>query len=108
MNDMVSKNRSIGNSVIRADILEKVTGKALYTADLKFSDLLHARIVRSPHPHANIVSVDLSCAWNLSGVVDVLTPFNVPEGKVAPDLPILDTRVRFVGDEVAVVVAENE
>mgnify|MGYP001160781100 FL=1 len=108
MNDMVSKNRSIGNSVIRADILEKVTGKALYTADLKFSDLLHARIVRSPHPHANIISVDLSCAWNLSGVVDVLTPFNVPEGKVAPDLPILDTRVRFVGDEVAVVVAENE
>ena len=108
MNNMVSENRSVGESVTRIGITEKISGEARYTADLKFPELLHGRIVRSPHPHADILSVDDSRALGAMGVVDILTPFNVPGGKVAPDLPILDTRVRFVGDEVAVLLAENE
>ena len=108
MNNMVSENRNVGESVTRIGITEKISGEARYTADLKFPELLHGRIVRSPHPHADILSVDDSRALGAMGVVDILTPFNVPGGKVAPDLPILDTRVRFVGDEVAVLLAENE
>ena len=108
MDNTGPESRSVGESVFREGIAEKVSGEALYTADLKFPELLHGRVVRSPHPHANILSVDDSLALGFTGVFDVLTPFNVPQGKVAPDLPILDTRVRFVGDEVAVIVAENE
>ena len=108
MNNMDAESRSVGESIPRVGLTEKITGEARYTADLKFPGLLYGRVVRSPHPHADILSVDGRGALDSMGVVDLLTPFNVPRGRLAPDLPILDTRVRFVGDEVAVMVAEDE
>ena len=96
-----------GKRVIRRDLREKLTGEALYTADLKLPEMLHGRILRSPHPHADITGVDASEAERLPGVRAVVTPFNVPSGRLAPDIAVLDTRVRFVGDEVAAVAADT-
>ncbi len=96
-----------GTSVVRRDLEVKLTGEARYTADLKLPGMLYGAILRSPHPHADVVSVDASQALSLPGVRTVVTPFDVPGGKLAPDMGILDTRVRFVGDEVAAVAADS-
>ena len=96
-----------GTSVVRRDLEVKLTGEARYTADLKLPGMLYGAILRSPHTHADVLSVDASEALGLPGVHAVLTPFNAPHGRLAPDMSILDTRVRFVGDEVAAVAAES-
>ena len=96
-----------GTSVVRHDLLEKLTGEARYTADLKLPGMLYGAVLRSPHPHADVLSVDTSEAVALPGVRAVVTPQDVPPGRLAPDLAILDTRVRFVGDEVAAVAADD-
>lgn len=98
----------IGKSVPRYDLRDKLTGEAKYTADISLPGMLCGRILRSPHPHARIVGIDATAAESLPGVRAVLTPFNAPSGRVAPDLPILDTKARFVGDEVAAVAADDE
>ena len=92
----------------RRDLPEKLTGDAKYTSDIKLPGMLHGKILRSPYPHARIVSVDATKAAQLPGVYAVLTPFDAPDGRIAPDSPILDFKVRFVGDEVAAVAAEDE
>ena len=114
-----------GTSVVRRDLEVKLTGEARYTADLKLPGMLYGAILRSPHPHADILSVDTTEALRLPGVRAVVTPFdtNIPSpsgggsepapyrirgwGRLAPDMSILDTRVRFVGDEVAAVAADD-
>ena len=96
-----------GTSVVRRDLEVKLTGEARYTSDLKLPGMLHCAILRSPHPHADVISVDASEALKLPGVRAVVTPFDVPAGRLAPDLAILDTRVRFVGDEVAAVADDD-
>ena len=96
-----------GTSVVRRDLEVKLTGEARYTADLKLPGMLHGAILRSPHPHADVLSVDTAEAQGLPGVHAVLTPFDAPPGRLAPDMRILDTRVRFVGDEVAAVAADH-
>jgi xanthine dehydrogenase molybdenum-binding subunit len=96
-----------GKAVVRKDLREKLTGEAKYSADLKLPGMLYGLVLRSPHPHANIVSIDTDEASRLPGVYAIVTPFDVPPGKVASDLLILDVRVRFVGDEVAAVAAED-
>jgi xanthine dehydrogenase molybdenum-binding subunit len=98
----------VGKSALRKDLREKVTGQARFSADLKLPDMLYGRILRSPHPHANVLKVDTSQAIQLPGVFAVVTPFDVPQGRIAPDIGILDTRVRFVGDEVAAVAATDD
>ncbi len=106
-----------GTSVVRRDLEVKLTGQARYTADLKPPGMLYAAILRSPHPHADVLRVDTAEALRLPGVRAVVTPFTpTPSspsgggsgwGKLAPDMSILDTRVRFVGDEVAAVAADD-
>ena len=99
----------VGRSEHRRGLEEKLTGKAKYTADLKLSGMLHAKVLASPHPHAYVVSVDTSAAIAVPGVYAVLTPFDdEASGLFAGDMRVLDTRARFVGDEVAVVAAETE
>ena len=99
---------TIGVSVPRRDLRDKLTGAAKYAADVQLPGMLTGAVLRSPHPHAKILSVDVSAALGLSGVHAALTPFDVPAGSIAPDMPILDTEVRFVGDEVAAVAADDE
>jgi len=98
----------VGKSVVRKDLREKLTGEARYAADLKLPGMLYGRVLRSPHPHANILSIDTTEAAQLPGVYAMVTPFDAPPGRVAPDLLVLDTRVRFVGDEVAAIAASDE
>ncbi len=101
-------NSVIGVSVTRRDLSDKLTGEAKYASDIRLPGMLHGKIIRSPHPHARILSIDTTAVENMPGVHAVLTPFDVPEGKLAPDLPILDRIVRYVGDEVAAVAADDE
>ena len=98
---------SVGNSTQRRDLFDKVTGRAEYAADLDLPNTLYARILRSPHAHANIKNIDVTRTASFLGVRSVVTPFNVPSGRISADLQILDRRVRFVGDEVAAVAAED-
>ena len=101
----------VGQSVTRRDLPEKLTGQAKYSADLKLPGMLYGHILRSPHPHANIVSIDTEAAAQVPGVLAIITPFDVPRRPVAPiaaDTLPLDTRVRFVGDEVAAVAAVDD
>jgi CO/xanthine dehydrogenase Mo-binding subunit len=68
----------IGTRPIRHDGAEKVTGKAIYTADFKLPGMLHGAILRSPHPHANIKSIDTSAAEAMDGVMAVITAADMP------------------------------
>jgi len=101
-------NSNIGKSEIRKDLYDKLTGRAKYVSDINLPDMIFGKILRSPHAHAKIISIDTSDAEKYPGVRAVITPFNIPDGKIAPDLSILDKTVRFVGDEVAAVAADDE
>ena len=75
----------VGTRPIRHDGTDKVTGRAQYGADLQFPDLLHARVLRSPHAHARIKSIDATRALALPGVKAVVTSAELsqPTGKVS-------------------------
>lgn len=99
-------------SSVRSDLIEKVTGRAEYVTDLTVPGMLHGFVVRSPAIHARIVSIDSSVARSMDGVVDVLIGEDVASfgcwGVVLKDRPIIATeRVRYVGEAVAVVIAET-
>ncbi|NPV56446.1 MAG: xanthine dehydrogenase family protein [Anaerolineae bacterium] len=102
----------IGVSKPRVDVREKVTGAAVYTDDIQFgAALLHARVKRSPHPHALIKKVDISKAKELPGVRVVVTGQDFPyfTGLYLKDRNIFARdRVRFVGEAVAGVAAITE
>ena len=98
---------TVGRSVPRYELADKLNGSAQYSADIALPGMLHGVIVRSPHPHADVLSVDVSAALALPGVRAAVTPAEVPDARLAPDLRILDTRVRFAGDEVAAVAADD-
>ena len=98
---------TVGRSVPRYELADKLTGSAQYSADIALPGMLHGVIVRSLHPHADVLSVDVSAALALPGVRAVVTPADAPDARLAPDLLVLDTRVRFAGDEVAAVAADD-
>jgi CO/xanthine dehydrogenase Mo-binding subunit len=98
----------IGESVVRTGLDAKIRGAAEYTADLKRPGMLYGRILRSPHAHARIRSIDTSKALALPGVHAALTYEDVPDVRIDADLLPLDRTLRFVGDEVAVVAAERD
>lgn len=91
----------------RRDAVEIVTGAVQYLDDLKFPNLLHGKVLRSPHAHARIKKIDKSRAEALPGVHAVLTWEDIPDwkGGTPRKLRILDRKVRFVGDAVALVAA---
>lgn len=88
--------------------VKRVTGNEIFAGDLRLPGLLQARVVRSPRAHARIVRIDSSAARALPGVVAVLTHEDVPALPTRPgERPTLGPIVRFVGDRVAVVAAED-
>ncbi len=102
----------IGDLVLRADGTPKTTGEFAYSSDLYAAGMLWGHTVRSPHPHARVLSVDVSQALTMSGVHAVLTHADVPGAKryglEFPDQPVLAIdRVRYVGEPVALVAAEH-
>ena len=104
----------IGKGLPRIDAVPKVTGEAQYTVDLKMPGLLIGKILRSPHAHARIKSIDTRAAKELKGVRAVITAADVPDNIFSfyqwlADKNILcRTKVRYVGDEVAAVAAIDE
>lgn len=110
--------RSVGKSVRKKDSLQLLLGKPVYTEDI-VPDALVVKLLRSPHANAMVKVIDTSKAKKVPGVVDVYTWEDVPDqrfsnaGQTYPetspyDRLIIDRHVRFVGDVVAIVAAENE
>ena len=83
------KYKVLGTRPVRHDGVDKVTGRAVYGADVQLPGLLHGKILRSPHAHARIVSIDVSAAEKLPGVMAVVT---------AADLPGLKDKIAELGE----------
>ena len=110
----------VGKRLPLKDAAEKVTGRAVFTSDVKLPGMLYAKILRSPYPHAKVLRVDTSEAERLPGVKAVLSKDNAPRVKVPAtfneskvfnfprDKCAFDDKVRCVGDEVAAVAAVNK
>jgi CO/xanthine dehydrogenase Mo-binding subunit len=104
----------IGRSERRKDAAPKIRGRARFAGDINVPRMLHGKLLRSPVPHARIVSIDASAAEAIPGVVAVLLGselggFDPYWGHAIKDRPILATeRVRFQGEPVAAVAAEDE
>ena len=102
----------IGHNTRRTDAPGKVSGKLRYAGDMVMPRMLHMQVLRSPHPHALIKSIDTSAAVALPGVEGVITSADVPGkdgfGVFTHDQPIMARdRVRYVGEAVAAVAAED-
>src|SRR5499426_4480978 len=108
---MAKSQSIIGAGVGRVEGAEKVSGQAVYAADVRFPDALWGKILRSPHAHARIVNIDPSKAWKVAGVKAVVTGKDEPNhyvGKSIRDIPVLCwDKVRYIGDKVAAVAAET-
>lgn len=114
----MSEFRVIGKSVARTDAIEKVTGRALYTADLNFPGMIYGAFVRSPYAHARIKRIDISKALKVPGVVAVIT-----QEQLSKDYALIveeevhaaqrirrlfaSDKVRFFGEKVALIGAET-
>ena len=108
----MDESLKVGRSTPRFDAPGKVAGTEKYAADYYPKNFLVAGLVRSPHAHAKILDIDISEAKALKGVTAVLTHFDVKGsnrlGIVVKDQPILAKDiVRFIGDAVALVLADN-
>jgi CO/xanthine dehydrogenase Mo-binding subunit len=102
----------VGEHTERADGVPKVKGEFEYSSDLWMDGMLWGATLRSPHPHANIWSIDTSEAGEMPGVHAVLTHEDVPGRKVygmeVPDQPVLAwERIRYQGEPVAIVAADH-
>jgi len=102
----------IGKNVRRIDTPSKVSGRLKYAGDMTMPGMLHVQVLRSPHAHARIVSIDTSVAEAMEGVAAVITSADVPGedgfGVFVNDQPIMARdKVRYVGEAVAAVAAED-
>ena len=103
----------IGKPLPKPDAFAKVTGRAVYADDMLPARTLHCRILRSPHPHARILSIDTSAARRMPGVQAVITGADLPIKfgilPVTQDERALEhEKVRYVGDPIAAVAAVDE
>jgi 4-hydroxybenzoyl-CoA reductase alpha subunit len=103
----------IGKPLARVDAAAKVTGRAQYADDILLPRTLHCRVLRSPHPHARILSIDTSAARRIPGVQAVITGADLPIKfgilPVTQDERALEhEKVRYVGDPIAAVAAVDE
>ena len=116
--DVKEPMQTVGHAEPKVDAAKLVQGKPAFTADLEMRDMLVAKVLRSPHAHAQIKRIDTSKAKALPGVAAVLTWQDLPRvaystaGQSHPipgplDSFSLDHKVRFVGDRVAFVAAES-
>ena len=112
--------QAVGASVRRMEDPRLLRGEAAFVDDVRVPGLLHMAILRSPHAHARVLSVDVRAARQLAGVADAFCAadlgagqpaipalFSLEEFRPAPQYPLATDTVRFVGEPVAVVVAES-
>ncbi len=112
--------KNVGSSATRIDALGKVTGETLYPGDINLPNQASMKVLFAHRPHAIIRSINTTKAEAMDGVIAVFTAIDVPVneyGLIMPDQPVLcgpggdkpfTDRVRFIGDQVALVVAETE
>ena len=112
--EKVKKFTYVGKHMQRWDAIEKILGKARFTADYAnlYRNLVYVYSVRAKYAHAKIRKIDVSEAEKVSGVLKVITPKDIPGvndvGYVIPDQPLLAySKVRYIGDTVALIVAED-
>ena len=103
---------TVGESVERPDGPPKVKGEFEYASDLWVPGMLHGATLRSPHPHARIVSIDTAKARSLPGVRAVRTHADLPNAELyglmkSDQYPLARRKVRFLGDPVAIVAADD-
>jgi CO/xanthine dehydrogenase Mo-binding subunit/aerobic-type carbon monoxide dehydrogenase small subunit (CoxS/CutS family) len=113
--ESASGRQVIGRTVVRPDVVEKVTGEAIFTDDLDFAGMLYAAVKRAGVPHAIMRKVSTVTARSIPGVAAVLTAEDIPgehnHGLVIFDWPVLvgvGERIRYQGDAVAIVAAETQ
>ncbi len=112
---MAKELKVVGKRHPKIDGWERVSGKATYASDVYFPGMLYGKILRSPHPHAKVLKIDVEKAKALPGVKAVLTPkdiasfswYGVP-GRGHHDMPLLAEVARFAGDDIAMVAAVDE
>lgn len=103
----------IGQPAPRIDSYDKVIGRTKYTADFTFPNMQYGKILRSPYAHARILNIDVSQALKVPGVKLVFTGKDIIPRKygavpfAADQYPLCIDKVRYVGDEVAAVIATN-
>jgi 4-hydroxybenzoyl-CoA reductase subunit alpha len=108
------KYLNIGQPQPRIDGMEKATGEAKYTADLKMPRMLIGKLLGSPYPHAKILNIDLGKASALPGVKAVVTGADLRGQKYGPfrsrrdETGLARDKVRYIGDPVAAVAAVDE
>lgn len=110
--DQIDEGKYIGANVRRLDAPSKVSGALKYAGDMVMPGMLHLQVLRSPHPHALIESIDTSEAEAMDGVEGVITCADVPGedgfGVFVHDQPVMARgKVRYVGEAVAAVAAED-
>jgi carbon-monoxide dehydrogenase large subunit len=102
----------VGKPVTRVDALDKVSGAAVFGPDVKLAGMLYAKVLRSSHAHARIVSINVEAARKLAGVRTVVVGADMPDvlgGEAVKDMPFLALgKVRYMGEPVAAVAAEDE
>ena len=105
---------ALGANAHRPDGVAKVQGGFAFSSDMWVENMLWGATLRSPHPHARIVSIDVSKAWKISGVETVITADDVPGepnyGLIMQDQPVfakVGDRVRYRGEPVAAVAADH-
>ncbi|KAA3641974.1 MAG: xanthine dehydrogenase family protein molybdopterin-binding subunit [Chloroflexi bacterium] len=103
--------KTVGQSVIRKDVWDKVTGEATYADDASLPTMLHMKMVFAETPHARIRKLETAAAENHPGVVAIFTAKDLPSnvmGMVTQDQQVFcDEKVRFEGDQVCAIVAET-
>lgn len=115
MTDTVTETTVVGQRVARIDALDKVTGRARYTSDMKLPGMLYGAFLRSPHAHALIKRIDTSKAEALPGVKAVITQASLA-GRVAKIVDeahgtsmdfkaFADTKVKYQGEKIAAIAA---
>ncbi len=113
LRDRSGVRSSVGHSVARLDTKAKLSGQAQFVGDQVVPGMLHGSLLRSPFAHARIVSIDVSQAENMPGVVAILTGDDLDDldayyGHAIRDRPIVALdKVRFVGEPVAAIAAET-
>jgi xanthine dehydrogenase molybdenum-binding subunit len=115
---MSESHIAVGKSLPRIDGIDKVTGAAKYAADIKLTNMLYAKLLRSPHAHAEVKNIDTSAAEKLPGVRAVATILEVPKvieywfflrtETKKKQMFLRDNVVRFIGDPVLAIAADDQ
>ena len=115
----MAENKYVGKSIPKKDAMQLLKGKPVFVDDITGKDALVVKVLRSPYAHALVKDINVSVAMNVPGIEAVYTYKDVPQkrftmaGQTYPepspyDRLLLDKRLRFVGDAVAIVAGETE